>query len=258
MNENLFVSRLNHTRSGMDQIVSDLDYSLRSLFYKGMEDRLIDFLNFSTNKKVLDVGCGTGFLCEFIVNQHPSLALDITGIDLQHELLEQAIQRAESDQLSIKYIQGDAHKLPFRDNTFDYLVSHTLIKWVDNPREIVQEMNRVLKPGGRIFIAERVLPPMVLLQDRFDQIAYSIIERDIKRIPHSTIALQLPTYLNHSGFKNIDCITFSVPTLLTNSLENLDNFDLTYPIKDSDKVPLLIHQILWASGTKIDMTEGCL
>ncbi len=250
MENNLFVTQLGSQQTDINQITNDLEYSLRSSFYSGVESKLVNFLGFETGKKVLDVGCGTGFLCQFIVSKFGYLDLDITGMDLQDELLEQAVRSAESEKLPVRYIKGDAHQIPFPDESFDYLVSHTLIKWVQNPDKVLQEMHRVLKPGGRIYIAERILPPVSLIQDRFDKFAYAWIEKSIRHIPHPNISMELPNRLNHLGFSEVDCIAFSVPALLTNKQDKLKNFDLEQPVKETDKVRILVHQILWSAGTR--------
>ena len=92
--------------------------------------------------RVLEVGCGTG--CDLLqFAKHGALA---TGVDITPRHLELARQRVGS---LATVVHGDARNLPFRDASFDYVYSHGVLHHSDHPREIVEEIFRVLRPGGR-------------------------------------------------------------------------------------------------------------
>jgi SAM-dependent methyltransferase len=93
--------------------------------------------------KVLEVGCGTGSdLLQFA--KHGALA---TGIDLTTKHVELARRRVGD--LAVVY-EADARHLPLEDESFDYVYSHGVLHHSDEPEQIVREMFRVLRPGGRI------------------------------------------------------------------------------------------------------------
>ncbi len=93
-------------------------------------------------EKVLEVGCGTGAdLLQFA--KHGSLA---TGVDLTTNHVELARNRVGD--LAVVY-QADARHLPFEDESFDYVYSHGVLHHCDQPEQVVREIFRVLRPGGR-------------------------------------------------------------------------------------------------------------
>jgi len=94
--------------------------------------------HFRPDAKLLDVGCGTGWLAE-----HFSA---YTGIDGSAE----AVAAAQAKGRSI--VQGDVDEpLPFADASFDGVVLKDLLEHVADPVAVVRETHRVLKPGGLVF-----------------------------------------------------------------------------------------------------------
>lgn len=249
--ENLFIERLDAQEVHLPQIMEDLDFSIRSLFYHGMEQRLFDFFQIKPNMRILDLGCGTGFLTEWLYRTYPDHELEIVGVDLQEVLLSKATERANAASFPIVYMRGDAHALSFADDSFDLIVSHTLIKWVEEPKRVLSEMYRVLKQDGLLCIGERILPPVFLSKDRIDQIVQRKTESMMNSIPHPQIALELPERLNQMGMRGVDCIAFSVPTRMGKTGEALRNFESKIGTPGNrEQVRLFIHQLLWASGRK--------
>jgi 2-polyprenyl-6-hydroxyphenyl methylase / 3-demethylubiquinone-9 3-methyltransferase len=95
--------------------------------------------------KVLDVGCGAGFLTNRLAqNGH-----DVTGIDLSANSLVVA-QKHDSTQ-SVKYLEADAYALPFPDNSFDSVSCMDFLEHVEDVDSVVAEISRVLKPQGLFF-----------------------------------------------------------------------------------------------------------
>jgi|YNPMSStandDraft_2_1061718.scaffolds.fasta_scaffold12330_2 demethylmenaquinone methyltransferase/2-methoxy-6-polyprenyl-1,4-benzoquinol methylase len=102
------------------------------------------------DSKILDIACGTGdFSFEF-----ERYSKNVIGLDFCEEMLEIARQKAEKRNSSIKFIQGDALKLPFSDNQFDIVSIGFGIRNVDDVQKSIQEIHRVLKKGGRAVILE--------------------------------------------------------------------------------------------------------
>ncbi len=91
---------------------------------------------------VLDVGCGAGFCTGPLAKQ----GYAVTGLDFSASALE--VARANDDTGKIKYVEGDALKLPFADGSFDVVISMDVLEHVAPVSKAVEEASRVLKPGG--------------------------------------------------------------------------------------------------------------
>ena len=112
-----------------------------------------------------DIGCGPGQLVIELARQTPHL--HITGVDLAAEMLAQAQENAARAGVSeqITFRAGDASRLPFDDGALDLVVSTlSLHHWAD-PVAVLNEIQRVLAPGGAFLIADlrRDLPPPAYL-----------------------------------------------------------------------------------------------
>lgn len=96
-------------------------------------------------KTALDVGCGEGRFCRML-SMH---GLTVTGIDPTPSLIEHARKRDPKG----TYIETDAANLPFADGAFDLVVSYLSLIDIPDVRPAIAEMVRVLRPGGRLLIA---------------------------------------------------------------------------------------------------------
>ncbi len=93
---------------------------------------------------VLDVGCGIGLdLIRFA-----RAGAKVTGLDLSTTAVEIARKNCAAAGVQATLLQGDAARLPFMDETFDLVTAYALIPFVPNPRAVIIELTRVLKPGG--------------------------------------------------------------------------------------------------------------
>jgi len=111
---------------------------------------LVRFAGVRSGQAVLDVACGTGSVS---ITAAPAGA-KVTGLDLTPELLAQARESAPIAGLKdIVWKEGDAEALPFADASFDVVLSQFGHMFAPRPGVAIQEMLRVLKPGGRIAFA---------------------------------------------------------------------------------------------------------
>jgi len=102
----------------------------------------------------LDLGTGPGYVAQEVARRRP--ALQIVGLDLAFHMVERARQQARWAGMDGKQLwpQADAHRLPFAGSSFDLVFSsYALHHWRD-PLRILNEVARVLRPGGRYYIAD--------------------------------------------------------------------------------------------------------
>ena len=102
--------------------------------------------------RVLDVGCGTG---EYVRVMAPLVAPGgVVGIDLSAALIDRARQLSGDAGPNLSFRVGDAYELPFPDGSFDRVICTQVLLHLADPWRAVQEMRRILAPGGRLSIGE--------------------------------------------------------------------------------------------------------
>ncbi|WP_299490488.1 bifunctional 2-polyprenyl-6-hydroxyphenol methylase/3-demethylubiquinol 3-O-methyltransferase UbiG [Acaryochloris sp. IP29b_bin.137] len=94
--------------------------------------------------KVLDVGCGGGYTCEFLAQR----GARVTGIDPSAACIEVATDHAEEMGLTINYHVGVGEILPFACDLFDVVVCVDVLEHVQSVAATVTEIGRVIQPGG--------------------------------------------------------------------------------------------------------------
>lgn len=127
---------------------SQAGYALHAPFYDQKLAYLDSFEQFHLlpnlgdlkNKKILDVGAGTGRLALRLAEK----GADVTALDISPEILK--ILNKKNSQ--IKTVVANAESLPFPDNTFDLVIAAFLIVHLKEPKYFFQEAYRVLKPDG--------------------------------------------------------------------------------------------------------------
>ena len=100
---------------------------------------------------VLEVAPGPGYFCIELAKLGP---YSITGLDISQTFVEMARQKAADAGVQVDFRQGNASSMPFADHTFDFLLCRAAFKNFGQPVRALQEMCRVLKPGGRGLIID--------------------------------------------------------------------------------------------------------
>lgn len=126
------------------------------VFPKPLEDMLKVEKMFEERgvKKVLDLGCGSGRHTVYLAEH----GFDVSGIDDAQEGIEITKTKLEAKKLKADLKLGDIYeKLPYQDGSFDAIVSTQTMHHnkIEKIRELIKEMERVLTPGGMIFITVR-------------------------------------------------------------------------------------------------------
>jgi len=98
------------------------------------------------NRKILDIGTGTGFLSLMLAE----MGHEVVGLDISEEMIEKAKKKAVGQGVEIMFKQGDAENLPFETGYFDALVNRAVLWTLPDPKKAIAEWRRVLKPGGKL------------------------------------------------------------------------------------------------------------
>jgi len=104
--------------------------------------------------KIIDVGCGFGATNLALAQRFPDS--EILGIDLSEPLLDIANEAANEANFSgrVRFEKADVQQIPYPENSFDVAININMLHLVDDPIRMLNEIERILVPGGFLFISD--------------------------------------------------------------------------------------------------------
>ncbi len=158
MNDQEFISRI---AAYWDQHIHDLEIATHPVgtpgFFRQLEEyryeklnylpRLVGFSRYQ-GKRLLEVGCGVGIdLVRFA-----AAGAHVAGIDLSQTAIELARQNFMQHELQADLHVMNGERMQFPDNSFDAVYAHGVLQYTADPRRMLAEIHKVLKPGGEAII----------------------------------------------------------------------------------------------------------
>jgi ubiquinone/menaquinone biosynthesis C-methylase UbiE len=137
------------SRNYFDKVAPQWDILRESFFSKAVRDKALSVADVHPGRIAADIGCGTGFITEGLVQR----GLKVIAVDGSQAMLSEMKQKfAGLDQ--IDYRLGEAGSLPIWGETVDYAFANMYLHHVDTPADAIKEMARILKPGGMLVITD--------------------------------------------------------------------------------------------------------
>lgn len=116
---------------------------------------IVNASKINSRSTVVDVGCGTGFLTQYVAMQTRGRG-KVVGVDLSSSML--GVAKANLSKLglleSVEFRVGDAENLPVEDNFADAVVGNMVLHHCPRPKRAISEMARILKRGGRLAVSD--------------------------------------------------------------------------------------------------------
>ena len=143
--------------------------------------RQLDLARVAAGESVLDVGCGTGTLAIAAARR----GAVVHALDPSAELLARARRKATRARVSVTFEVGTGESLPYPDDAFDVVLSSLVLHHLshDDLLASVRELRRVVKPSGRVFIADVAAGAqhgagfdLAAAASRFDAVGFEVIE----------------------------------------------------------------------------------
>ncbi len=133
-----------HKRSSED--FNDFVKKLELQAIETAEERIPLYLKIGVKDAdlILDVGCGSGMVTRDIVHLTKGKVIASDGSDEMIKAAEKVLKNYDNVELK----KENAENFSFKDNTFDIVTCNLFLMWVENPQKVVNEMARVIKPGG--------------------------------------------------------------------------------------------------------------
>ncbi len=220
-----------------------LDTSRKEKFNENNRKLWFNLLQIRNDLKVLEVGCGSGHFTNMIKTYYPTC--EVYGIDLDDNNIKFAKTESRKLNIDVHYQVADVKHLPFEDNSFDIVFSHTLIEHLPFD-DFIKEQKRVLKKGGKLIImrvdmVKKNDKPFMYLEDEINQV-YSGISYPKNTnvggyLEDPDITMQR---LDQYGFNkikfNYDRIIFYMPDIESSKKVAISQIEKNYQTKLSNAI----------------------
>lgn len=127
-------------------MVAVLDRLSGEPFYDGYKRRLREVLGARRGSRILDIGAGAGDTARALTEDHGAVVVALDrSVTMAAAMRDRAVPRV---------LAADGHRLPFGSASFDGVLADRVLQHVADPEQVLDEMVRVLRPGGRIALAD--------------------------------------------------------------------------------------------------------
>jgi ubiquinone/menaquinone biosynthesis C-methylase UbiE len=159
----------------------------------------VEFLKVRPRMRVLEVGSGLGLLAAEVAGAAEDI--EVVGLERSSEQIAAAAAAPR-----VRYIQGDAHELPFADESFDLVYCRYMLEHVADPVRVLGEMRRVARPGSRVATMENDISLMRLDPPcpAFEQVWSAFIDYQRQIGGDGLIGRRLFRLFRTAGFEQIE------------------------------------------------------
>ncbi len=187
---------------------------------------LLENIQYGNNKTIVDIGFGTGFPIIPLASRFGS-SCKLYGIDLWESAIKQTEQKLKIRAINnVELLHANASKIPLNDKTIDIVTSNLGINNFQQPKAVISECYRILKPNGSLFLTSNLIGTFQEFYHEFEQTA---VELNL-----DSVITGLQTHINtRTTNDNLDELFASVGFLIA------DTKRLTYSLKYSDGTAFL-------------------
>jgi ubiquinone/menaquinone biosynthesis C-methylase UbiE len=141
---------------------SELEYWFQVKVYRRMHNYFLSILGDLSGKKILEVGCGSGY-ASLLLSEAGAFCTLMDSSEGALKYSENLLQKIGVNKNKINYVLGSAEKIPFKDNSFDIVHNCGVLEHYNDEqiKRILFEMKRVTKRGGQVIV---VLPNLLSLE----------------------------------------------------------------------------------------------
>jgi ubiquinone/menaquinone biosynthesis C-methylase UbiE len=169
-------------------------------FLRRSAERNAGFLlpHLAPGQRLLDVGCGPGAITDGLAERvAPG---EVVGVDADAAWVAAATERWARPNL--RFVEGDAAALPFHDDAFDVAFLHAVLQHVSSPIDAIREVRRVVRPGGRVAVADADLDGFLVHPCPPGLDEAMALDRRTRRNPE--VGRQLSALLRAGGFTDVE------------------------------------------------------
>jgi ubiquinone/menaquinone biosynthesis C-methylase UbiE len=174
-----------------EKVADQWDRMRRSFFSEKVREVAVAKADIQAGKLAADIGAGTGFVTEELVHK----GLKVIAVDQSEAMLEEMKKKFGLSR-SVEYRIGEFNNLPMQDETVDYVFANMYLHHVELPQVAIEEMVRILKPGGKVVITDMDEHEFEFLRQEQHDHWLGFKREDIEN------------WFNEAGLKNVkvDCV----------------------------------------------------
>jgi len=187
-----------------------LEHADRLPGVRAIQDALRRALHPRPGMRLLDAGCGIGLAAARLAADHPETV--VTGLDRNPDLLDIARRRADSRLANLRWLEGDLAALDLPDASFDAIRTERVLMYMagDDLERVVDDLLRVLRPGGRLALFELDYGATILAPGSADATVVERAEETMfASLPQPLAGRLLPGLLAARGMRDIAATPFS-------------------------------------------------
>lgn len=185
---------------------------------------------------VLDLGSGAGF-DSFLAARRVGKTGRVIGVDMTPEMIAKARANAKTGGYdNVEFLLGDIEALPLPDCSVDVAISNCVINLAPDKEKVFQELNRVLRPGGRFMVSD-----LVLLKELPEQVRTSV-EAYVGCVAGAILKNQYLAIIRATGFEDVHVVDESCAAVDLDDPE-LRRLAEQYVGTDKSRIEDLIHSV---------------
>ncbi len=146
-----YSSSESETKEFFNSVAADWEHISSGYYDQSVRNRLLESKLLKKDMKVIDLGAGDGYLSRAIAGH----VRKVVAVDISAEMLKELRQKAgEEGKENIEVLECDGRDIPLPDSSVDLICSNMYLHHIEDPETAVREMKRLLKPNGKVFLAD--------------------------------------------------------------------------------------------------------